>query len=311
MSSAGGAVEKNLYEQVIDALNVVFGSHPGYRPVHAKGILCEGTFQATADARALTRAPHMQGDVVPITVRFSDFGGLPTVRDGDPGASPRGMAIRFHLEDGSATDIVAHSYNGFPARDAQEFLAFLRALAFSGAGAPKPTPLDEFLRDHPAAKRFVESPKPAPQSFATESYYGVDAFRFVNRNGQHRFVRYHIAPAAGRRHLQAVEAEHLADNYLFDELLERIHQNPAQFQLMAQLAAEGDPVEDPTQPWPGDRRQVELGRLMVNRVLPDSDTVQQTMGFDPARLPDGIDPGDPLIEVRSAIYAISVRRRRR
>lgn len=64
-SGAGGAAEKNLYEQVIHVLNEIFGSHPGYRPVHAKGIICEGTFNASAEARALTRAPHMQGSQVP------------------------------------------------------------------------------------------------------------------------------------------------------------------------------------------------------------------------------------------------------
>lgn len=170
-SGAGGAAEKNLYEQVIDALNAIFGSHPGYRPVHAKGVICEGTFRASAEARALTRAPHMQGSPVPLIVRFSDFSGIPAVRDGDPTASPRGMAIRFQLQGGRSTDIVAHSYNGFPARDAAEFLAFLRALASSGPSVEKPTPVDTFLADHPAAKLFVETPKPIPQSFATESYY--------------------------------------------------------------------------------------------------------------------------------------------
>jgi catalase len=182
-SSTVGVVEKNLYEQVIDTLNAIFGSHPGYRPVHAKGIICEGTFRATEQARSLTRASHMQGQSVPIKVRFSNFSGAPVARDSDPMASPHGMAIRFQLEGNASTDIVAQSYNGFPARDAEEFLAFLRALASSGPDAPKPTPLETFLSNHPAARHFVEAPKPAPQSFATTSYYAVDSFRFINREG--------------------------------------------------------------------------------------------------------------------------------
>ncbi|MGA8593457.1 MAG: catalase family peroxidase [Bryobacteraceae bacterium] len=310
-SSTVGAVEKNLYEQVIDVLNSIFGSHPGYRPVHAKGVLYEGTFRATETARSLTRAPHMQGQSVPITVRFSNFIGVPVVRDSDPMASPHGMAIRFQLEGNASTDIVAHSYNGFPARDAKEFLAFLRALASSSPDAPKPTPLDTFLSGHPAAKLFVETPKPAPQSFATTSYYAVDSFRFINREGRSQFGRYRVVPVAGEQYLNDSEAAKRDDNYLFDELAERLSRHPAEFRLVAQLAGEGDPIEDPTRSWPEERPQIELGVLAVTKPLANDKAVQRTIAFDPARLPDGIEPGDPLIEVRSVIYALSLRRRQR
>lgn len=308
-SSTAGAVEKNLYEQVIDALNSIFGSHPGYRPVHAKGVIYEGTFQATQNARSLTRAPHMQGQRVPVNVRFSNFSGVPTVRDGDATASPHGMAIRFQLESNASTDIVAHSYNGFPARDAKEFLAFLRALASNGPDAANPTPLEAFLSDHPAAKLFAEAPKPAPQSFATLPYYAVDAFRFTNREGRSRFGRYRVLPLAGEQYLDDSEAAKRPDNYLFDEFAERLTRHPAEFRLIVQLASDGDLIEDPTRSWPEEREQIELGMLGISKPLANSERVQRTIAFDPARLPDGIEPGDPLIEVRSAIYALSQRRR--
>jgi len=271
--------------------------------------MCEGDVRATADARALTRAPHLQGEPVPVQVRFSNFSGIPTVRDGDPTAGPRGMAIRFQLNDGSTTDIVAHSYDGFPARDAPEFLSFLRALPSSGTGAAKPTALDNFLANHPAARHFAEAPKPAPRSFATESYYAVDAFRFINTVGQHRFGRYRILPIAGEEHLDAKDAAKLPDDYLFAELASRFIAKPIEFRLVVQLAADNDPVDDPTRPWPDQREQTELGTLTITKRMADSDAVQRTISFDPARLPDGIEPGDPLIEVRSAIYAVAVRRR--
>lgn len=308
-SSAAGTAEKNLYEQVIDTLNAIFGSHPDYRPVHAKGMIYEGTFRATESARSLTRAPHMQGQPVPVNVRFSNFSGVPTGRDSDPTASPHGMAMRFQLERNASTDIVAQSYDGFPARDVAEFLAFLRALASSGSDAPKPTPLETFLGNHPAAKRFVEAPKPALRSFATESYYAVDSFRFINREGRSQFGRYRVVPFAGEQHLDDSEAAKLPDNYLFDELAERLNRHPAEFRLVVQLAAEGDPIEDPTRSWPGERPEMELGVLSVTKPLANSDAVQRTIAFDPASLPDGIEPGDPLVAVRSAIYALSLGRR--
>jgi catalase len=198
--------KQRLYEQIVDALYALFGAHPGYWPVHAKGLVCEGAFSPAATAASVSRAPHLQGTSVPITVRFSDFAGVPTVSDGDPLASPRGMAIKFHLPGGMDTDIVAQSYDGFPVRTAEAFLVFVRALAASGPGVSSPTPLANFLASHPQVKRFVEAPKPAPASFATESYYGVNAFRFTNRDGASRNVRYRVRAEAGKEHLDAAEA---------------------------------------------------------------------------------------------------------
>jgi catalase len=173
------AKNKHIHEQLVDTLQTLFGKHPGYRPMNAKGIVCEGTFTPAETARTLSRALHLQGRTILVTVRFSDFTGIPTIPDGDPNASPRGIGIRFHLENGAATELVAHSYNGFPVATAEEFLVFLRALAASGPDASKPTAMETFLANHPRARQFVVAPKPAPASFASESYYAVKCFSFL------------------------------------------------------------------------------------------------------------------------------------
>lgn len=177
---------QQTYIKIVDAMNQLFGVHSGYRPVHAKGIVCEGTLYPAPTAASLTRAPHFQRDPVKATVRFSDFAGVPQIPDTDPNASPRGMAIKFHLPGSAVTDIVAHSFNGFPVPNAEEFLGFIRALIASGPDAPKPTPIEQFLATRPQALRFATTPKPTPASFATESYYGVDAFRLINASGSVR-----------------------------------------------------------------------------------------------------------------------------
>ena len=124
--------EHDLAAQIVEALTALFGVHPGYRAVHAKGIVCQGTFRPAGSAASVSRAPHLQREPVPITVRFSNFPGVPTLPDGDPNSSPRGLAIKFRLPGGATTDIVAHSYNGFPVSTGEEFLAFAQALAASG-----------------------------------------------------------------------------------------------------------------------------------------------------------------------------------
>jgi catalase len=306
LNSAGKALspERVLAEQIVDALNVLFGAHPGYRAAHAKGMICEGTFRPARAAATLSRAPHLQGGLVPLTVRFSNSSGLPSLADGDPNAGARGMAVRFHLGDGSATDIVAHSYNGFPVRTAEEFLMFVRALA---AGGPQ---LEAFLAAHPQAKRFVEVPKPAPASFVGETYYGVNAFRFTNREGKSRYGRYLLIPLEGERHLETSQAAGLGPNFLFEELAERLARSSPRFQLAIQLASSGDPVDDASSPWPDERPEAELGTIKLTRAVTGGQALERNLVFDPARLVDGIEPsGDPLIAARSVIYDVSARRR--
>jgi hypothetical protein len=38
------------------------------------------------------------------------FAGVPAIPDTDPKASPRGLAVKFHLTEGTDTDLVTHSY---------------------------------------------------------------------------------------------------------------------------------------------------------------------------------------------------------
>ena len=46
-------------EQAVDALNGVFGVHPGARAVHAKGVVLNGEFRPAASAAAVSTAPHL------------------------------------------------------------------------------------------------------------------------------------------------------------------------------------------------------------------------------------------------------------
>src|ERR1700752_510908 len=127
------------------------GVHPGFRPAHAKGLMCTGTFAPSPQAAGLTRAPHAHRRSTPVTVRYSNSTGIPTIPDNDPAQSgPRGIAVRFHLADHVHTDIVAHSTNGFPVRSGEEFLAFLRAASAAGAG--KPDAMRSFLAAHSNAR---------------------------------------------------------------------------------------------------------------------------------------------------------------
>jgi catalase len=293
-----------LSEKLIQQFDTIFGLHPGFRPAHAKGILLTGTFTPSPNASRLTKAQHVTRESTPVTVRFSNSTGVPLLPDNDPNADPRGLAIRFHLAEHVHTDIVSHSTDGFPTRTGEEFLEFLQALA---GGAE-----EKFLSTHPAALAFVQTPKPAPVSFATEKYFGVTAMRFTNQEGVSRFGRYRIVPESGVEHLSADEAKSKDANFLFDEIKQRVTAGPVGFRILVQLANQGDVVNDATIHWPEDRETVELGTVVLTKVAPDNASEQKKIIFDPIPRLEGIEPSDdPLLELRAAVYLLSGRRRRK
>src|SRR5437016_13299439 len=95
--STGTIANPALAQELLDALDALSGLHPGFRPAHAKGVMCEGTFTPSAEAAKLTRAPHATAPSTPVTVRYSDGTGVPNIPDNDPASGPRGIATRFHL----------------------------------------------------------------------------------------------------------------------------------------------------------------------------------------------------------------------
>lgn len=301
------AAEPPAPEQLVDALSGVFGQHHA-RAVHAKGIILEGSFTPSATASRISKAPHLQKTAVPVVVRFSNFAGVPGIADNDPLASPHGMAIKFKLPDGSETDLVTHSFNGFPSASPADFRDLLVALGHSGPNAAKPTPLDTYLASHPRAKAFLTAPKPAPESFATLPYFGVNTFKFASAAGQTVFGRYQLQPVAGARYLADDSAARMPPDYLIAEIRQRTAKQAVAFRLLLQLAGAGDKLDDPSIAWPDSRETAELGTLSLTRIVAD-DAADKSLLFLPNALPVGIEAADPMIEARGEAYPVSFGRR--
>ena len=308
---SASAASDTVIAQLVDTLRTLAGSHPGFRPAHAKGVVCAGTFRASPEARGVSRAPHLQGASVPTVIRFSNASGNPDVHDGAPGV--RAMSVKFQLPDGASADILANSIDGFMARTPEEFLEFLRAqLPDPTTGKPAPDAVPKFLASHPGAQSFVGRlmQKPVPASYAQTSYHAEHAFLFTAADGSRRFGRYHFVPEAGEAALSPDDAGKRSPSFLREELESRLRKGPAVFRLFLQVAADTDPTDDPTVLWPADRPRVELGRLEVTGVSPTGPADERRLIFDPTNRTDGIElSADPILLARSAAYAISYERR--
>jgi catalase len=302
-----------LVNDLLDGLDRLAGGvHPGFRPVHARGVMASGTFSPSPEGANLTRAPHAARPSTPVTVRFSLSSGIPTAADNDPRAAcPLGIAVRFHLADHVHTDIIGHSHNGFPVRSGEEFLEFVRAALASGPGSPTPPPIVAFLAAHPAAKAYVEASKPIPTSYARQAYFAITAFKFTSAAGQSRFGRFRLRPEAGTESLTPEQAAQKPADFLATELSDRLARGPVRFRVLVQLAEAGDKVTDATAVWPETRALTEFGTLALTQRVDDLAPEYRKIIFDPVPRVDGIDSaGDALTAVRSDIYLLSGRRRR-
>lgn len=301
---------KPVVEQLVNTLTKIAGKHPGDRKNHAKGIVVTGKFTPSDTAKKLSAALHLQGDPSDIIVRLSNTTGIPTISDTDPGSFPKGMAIRFDLGNGKYTDIVAISVNDFPAATPEDFLSLLNAIAATTPDSPTPTPIAQYLASHPAAKQFVEIAKPAPVSFATQSFYGVNAFKFINANGGEQYGRYIIKPVAGEAFLSDAQRQTADPNYLMDELPSRLAKQTVKFDLLVQLATKGDEVNDATVVWPESREQLVLGTLTLTQMAANGDTFAKANMYNPLALTAGIEASnDPILLARPSAYAVSFGRR--
>jgi catalase len=290
--------------QAIDAVNEVFGRHPGFRALHAKGQLFRGTFKATPEAAALTTAAHMQGDEIPATFRLSNGAGNPDHPDYAP--DPRGFAVKLYLPDGSRTDIVAATSPLFPVKNPEGFIDFVKLQA-----AQWKLPL--FLIRHPEALRVLPVAAPTlrpPESYASIPYYAIHAFKWIDAQGTERYVRYTLLPEGPVSRLSPREAKRRGRDYLQTEIQERVARGPVRFTLEVQIAAPGDPTDDPSRGWPKDRQRVRAGTFEIAAPETGREKEGDILVFDPTRVTDGIElSGDPVLRFREQAYGESVARR--
>jgi catalase len=301
-------VVTNQAERIVEAMGAIHGVHAGRRAVHAKGSCCRGRFVAAPEASSVSRAVHLQGDEIPVTVRFSNGSGKPTRADG--AKDERGMAVKFHLPDGSTTDIVSLTLPVFFVRTPEDFLAFLVSQRPDPeTGKPDLDRIGAFVNEHPEAQKALGflMMSMSPASFANCTFFGIHAFRFIAADGTERFGRYRWIPDAGEGTLTDAETRALGRDYLHEELGRRLAEGGFGYELRLQLAESGDDVIDPTTPWPEERALVTLGRLTISEfAAQDCDG----MIFDPGRVIPGIERSDdPILHARSDAYSVSYARR--
>ena len=299
--------------RMVDAIQANGPAHPGFRRAHSKGMCVEGEFRSSGLAWPLSSARVFRDPETPVLGRLSIAGGNP--HGADPDARVRSMALLLRSDDGTQWRMAMNNFPFFAVATPEGFQAqTLASRPDPATGKPDPARMAAFRERFPEARRFAAWAKsaPWPDSWANTSYNSVNSFRFVADDGSVRHVRWSMRPHAAFAAMDPGARAAADADFLAADLEQRLAQGPLRWDLVLTLAAAGDPVDDPSQPWPEGREKVVAGTLTLRSATPQATGACRDVVFDPLILPPGIRASDdPILAARSAAYARSFNRRER
>ena len=291
---------------LVDALAPPGGPALGHRRNHAKGVCFTGSFEANGAGAMLSRAQVLAQGRYPVTGRFNL--GTPNPKAVDAAERVRGIGLQIRTPDGREWRSAMIDLPFFPVATPE---AFHELLVASGR-TDDPDAMKRFAQAHPEIAAFGAWAGSAPYtaSYAEERYNALNSFVFTDAAGIERTVRWSLVPAAQPVHVMADAMKARGPDFLETEIAARVAAGPQRWTLSVAVAEPGDPTADPSKAWPEARRRVEVGTLVVDRVLPEPDGPCREINFDPTVLPPGMRTSDdPFPAARSAAYAVSYNRR--
>jgi len=288
--------------RLVQALAPAGGPALGHRRNHAKGICFTGQFEANGNGVELSRAQVFAQGRYPVVGRFNFS--TPDPNAPDATSRVRGLGLQISTPDGQVWRSAMIDPPFFPVATPEAFYALLAA----SARKDDPDAMKSFAAAHPEIAAFGAWAGSAPwiESYAEETYNSLNTFLFIDKSGASHAVRWSLKPQAEVRSMSAEDFAKLGPDHLAAEIAARVAKEPQRWTLVITVADAGDPTADPSKQWPADRRQVEVGTLVADKIEAERDGPCRDINFDPTILPDGITVSDdPFPAARSAAYARS------
>ena len=296
---------------IVDALEAHDGVHPGFRRAHAKGLCIGGSFLSNGNGSLLSKAGIFARIDSPVIGRFSTGGGQPYAPDGR--LAFRSLALSLSQANGEQWRMALDDTPMFLVATPQAFVDFQRATAPDPrSGKPDPARVSAYMAQHPETRAFVrwQQETPLSTSFANDTYYSINAFRFIDDTGKNWMVRWSFEPEAPFEAIDKATLGVQPANFLFDDVIAQLARHPLRWRLVVTIAEPGDATDDATKVWPADRHRIDVGTLVIDRAQIEENGDCRNITFDPLILPSGIAPSDdPLLPARSGAYASSLGRR--
>lgn len=291
------------------------------RVVHARGFAAHGEFEAYESMEKYTMAKFLSkaGKKTPVFVRFSTVvgsrGSADTVRD------VRGFATKFYTEEGNY-DLVNNIHPVFFIQDAIKFPDIVHAIKpephneIPQATAAHDTLWDFVVNNQETANQvmWLMSPRGLPRSYRMVEGFSINTFRFVNKEGEARFIRLHWKPKLGVHSLVWDEAQKINGkdpDFHRRDLYDAIKMgNFPEYELGVQMIEEKDEfafdfdILDPTKFWPEEEIPVKIiGKMTLNKNVDNFFAETEQVAFHPGHVVPGIDfSNDPLLQGRLFSY---------
>ncbi|MGL5136265.1 MAG: catalase family peroxidase [Beijerinckiaceae bacterium] len=310
--TAGGAQAQDFDPQpIVDLMHLNAGKAKN-RPSGAKGQCYMGTFEPSAEARGLSKAVIFT-KTSPVVARFSVGGGNTKVADAARGPN-RGFSFRIDPNGAGQTEFVMINAPINFSKTPKQMLEFIQVRRPGADGKMDADKVKAFTDANPETTgqgRYLAS-KPTPGSWVGVNYYGIHAYTLTNAAGANQLMKFKMVPTGGEVNLTEDEAKAKPADYLADDIADRLKTGkPAGFDMMAVMGRAGDHTADVTKQWDGEdaRPSVKLGTLKITAVE-KNETCDGTI-FAPTILADGITgpKDDPMFEIRTPAYAISITNR--
>ena len=291
------------------------------RIVHARGSGAHGVFECTQAIPELTQASIFQkkGNSCPVFVRFSTVaGGAGSV---DTPRDVRGFAVKFYTDAGN-WDLVGNNIPVFFIQDAIKFPDLIHSVKMEAdRGYPQAASAHDTFWDFiglvPESMHMIMwamSDRAIPRSLRMIEGFGVHTFRFVNAQGEGRFVKFHWKPELGLESTTWDEAVKIAGadpDFHRRDLYEAIASgSPPSWNLGVQVfdeawaARQPYDVLDATKLIPEEDVPVQvIGRLTLDRNPSNFFAETEQVAFLPSNVIPGIDfTNDPLLQGRLFSY---------
>jgi catalase len=288
------------------------------RVVHAKGAGAHGYFEVTNDVSKYTKADFLSevGKRTPMFIRFStvagELGSADTVRD------PRGFAVKFYTDEGNY-DLVGNNTPVFFIRDAIKFPDFIHTQKrHPQTHLKNPNAVWDFWSLSPESLHQVTilmSDRGIPATLRHMHGFGSHTFKWVNKDGEAVWVKYHFKTDQGVKNLAPDVAAKIAGenpDYHTEDLFNAIDKGDyPSWTLYVQIM----PVEDAdtyrwdpfdvTKVWSQkDYPLIEVGKMTLNKNPENYFAEVEQVTLSPGNFVPGIEASpDKMLQGRLFAYS--------
>ncbi|MDO6568901.1 catalase [Alteromonas sp. 1_MG-2023] len=291
------------------------------RVVHARGFGAHGYFETYESLSDITSADIFQrkGEKTPVFTRFSTVAG----NKGSPDLARdvRGFAVKFYTQQGN-WDLVGNNIPVFFIQDAIKFPDLIHsAKQEPDRGFPQAQTAHDNFWDFTSLSpesthmlMWAMSDRAIPRSFRFMEGFGVHTFKFINADGEMKYVKFHWKPKQGLQ--SVVWNEALKINGADPDFHRRDMWNALQagdfpewelgVQIFDQEFADSFEFDvlDATKLIPEEQVPVKIvGKMVLNKAVDNFFAETEQVAFCTQNIVPGIDfTNDPLLQGRNFSY---------